>query len=160
MEIPLVVDPNDPKWQLLAKVLNIFEMRKTKMIIARFTSPIKTEINCMKVVLTSMFFSTKISHVVEELKRRENLREFLRIKEDVPETGYVYAFLSRFNLNSFISMILRILNSITKRRARNTKLIVDCTDVSVDTGSGNVNRQISKEKITGGDTQQKECSWA
>ena len=29
-------------------------------------------------------------------------------------------------------MILRILNSITKRRARNTKLIVDCTDVSVD----------------------------
>ena len=107
-----------------------------------------------------MFFSTKISHVVEELKRRENLREFLRIKEDVPETGYVYAFLSRFNLNSFISMILRILNSITKRRARNTKLIVDCTDVSVDTGSGNVNRQISKEKITGGDTQQKECSWA
>ena len=29
-------------------------------------------------------------------------------------------------------MILRILNSITKRRQRNTRLIVDCTDVSVD----------------------------
>ena len=29
-------------------------------------------------------------------------------------------------------MILRTLNSITKRRARNSKLIVDCTDVSVD----------------------------
>ena len=29
-------------------------------------------------------------------------------------------------------MVLRILNSITKRRARNSKLIIDCTDVSVD----------------------------
>ena len=46
--------------------------------------------------------------------------------------SYVYAFLSRFDLNSFMAMILRILNSITKKRWRNTKLIVDCTDVSVD----------------------------
>jgi len=37
-----------------------------------------------------MFFSTKISRVAEELKRREDLREFLGIKEDVPETGYIY----------------------------------------------------------------------
>jgi len=132
MHIPLVVDPNDYRWQLLAKVLNIFEMRKTKKIIARFTSQIKTAINCMKITLTSMFFSTKISHVVEELKRREDLREFLGIKEDVPETGYIYTFLSKFDLNSFIAMILRILNSITKRRQRNTRLIIDCTDVSVD----------------------------
>jgi hypothetical protein len=29
-------------------------------------------------------------------------------------------------------MILRILNSVTKRRARNTRIIVDCTDISVD----------------------------
>jgi len=29
-------------------------------------------------------------------------------------------------------MILQILNSITKRRARNSRIIVDCTDVSVD----------------------------
>ncbi|WP_456467837.1 transposase [Archaeoglobus sp.] len=36
------------------------------------------------------------------------------------------------DLNDFIEMILRILNSVTKRRARNTKLIIDCTDVSVD----------------------------
>jgi len=132
MEIPLVVDQSDYRWQLLERILNIFEMRKTKKIIARFTSPVKTAIK-HRIVLTSMFFSTKISHVVEELKRREDLREFLKIKEkEVSEAGYVYAFLSRFSLNSFIAMILRILNSVTKRRARNTKLIFDCTDVSVD----------------------------
>jgi len=133
MEIPLVVDPNDYRWQLLKKILNIFEMRRTKKIIARFTSPIKTAINCIKIVLTSMFFSTKISHVVEELEQREDLREFMGIREEeVPRTAYIYSFLSRFDLNDFIAMILRILNSVTKRRARNTKLIVDCTDVSVD----------------------------
>jgi len=87
----------------------------------------------MKIVLTSMFFSTKISHVVEELRQRQDLREFLGIREDeVPETSYIYSFLSRFGLSNFIAMILRVLNSITKRRARNTKLIVDCTDISVD----------------------------
>ena len=133
MHIPLVVDPNDYRWQLLGKILNIFEMRKTKRIIAKFTSPIKTAINCIKITLTSMFFSTRISHVVEELRRREDLREFLRIKEEeVPRSAYIYTFLSKFDLNSFISMILQILNSITKKRQRNTKLIVDCTDVSVD----------------------------
>ena len=133
MEIPLVVDASDYRWQLLAEILKIFELRKTKKIIARFLSQIKTAINCMKIILTSMFFSTKISHVVEELKRRRDLREFLGVKEeDVPETAYVYAFLSKFDLNSFIAMILRILNSVTKGRARNTKIIVDCTDVSVD----------------------------
>jgi hypothetical protein len=133
MQIPLAVDPNDYRWQLLGKILKIFEMRNIKKIIAKFTSPIKTAISCMKIVLTSMFFSTKISHVVDELRQRQDLREFLGIREDeVPETSYIYSFLSRFDLNDFIAMILRVLNSITKRRARNTKLIVDCTDISVD----------------------------
>ena len=82
MQIPLVVDPNDYRWQLLEKILNIFEMRKTKRIIAKFTSPVKTAINCIKITLTSMFFSTTISHVVEELKQRKELREFLGLRED------------------------------------------------------------------------------
>ena len=68
-------------------------------------------------------FSTRVSHVVEELEQREDLGEFLRIKEDVPETGYIYSFLLKFDLNDFIVMILRILNSVTKKGARNTRLI-------------------------------------
>jgi len=87
----------------------------------------------LKIVTASMYFSTRISHVISELKQRKELREFLGIKEaEIPKESYVYAYLSKFNLNGFIAMILRILNSITKRRARNSKLIVDCTDVSVD----------------------------
>ena len=52
MHISLVVDPNDYRWQLLGKILNIFEMRKTKKIIAKFTSPVRTAINCIKITLT------------------------------------------------------------------------------------------------------------
>ncbi len=56
--------------------------------------------------------------------RRLFLDTALRIKEEeVPRTDYIYAFLSKFDLNSFIAMILRILNSITKKRRKNTKLI-------------------------------------
>jgi hypothetical protein len=78
-----------------------------------------------------MFFSTTISHVVSELRQREELREFLGINE-VPKEDYIYSFLSRFDLSDFTAMILRILNSVTKKRQRNTRIIVDCTDVSVD----------------------------
>jgi len=53
-------------------------------------------------------------------------------EEKVPEKEHIYAFLSRFDLDSFVLMILQILNSITKKRQKNTKVIVDCTDVSVD----------------------------
>ena len=131
MHIPLVVCRTDYRWKLLSKILNIFDLRKVKRIVARYTS--LKAIPVLKIVATSMFFSTKISHVVSELKQRKELREFLEIREeDVPEESYVYTFLSKFSLNGFINMILRILNSITKKRQRNTRIIIDCTDVSVD----------------------------
>ncbi len=129
MYILLVIDPSDYRWQLLKNILKILDLRKTRRIIARYTST-RTAINCIKVILTSMFFSTTITHVVEELRRREDLRGFLRVSSI--KTTQIYSFLSKFSLNGFITMILRILNSITRKRQRNTKLIVDCTDVSLD----------------------------
>jgi len=49
-----------------------------------------------------MFFSTRISHVISELKQRKELREFMGIEEEeVPKESYVYAFLSKFSLNGF-----------------------------------------------------------
>jgi len=130
MHIPLVVCRTDYRWQLLKNILKIFDCRKSRQIIAIY-APINPATAVIKIVLTSMFFSTTISHVVEELRQREELREFLGINE-VPKEDYIYSFLSGFDLNNFTTMILRILNSITKKRRRNTRLIVDCTDVSVD----------------------------
>ncbi len=117
IRIPLVVDQSDYRWKLLSKILNIFDLRKVKRIIARYAS--LKAIPVLKITTTSMFFSTQISHVVSELKQRKELREFIGIREkEVPKESYVYAFLSKFSLTGFIAMILRILNSITKRRAR------------------------------------------
>ena len=130
MQIPLVVCRTDCRWQLLKNILKIFDCRKSRQIIAIY-APINPATAVIKIVLTSMFFSTTISHVVSELRQRDELGEFLGIKE-VPKEDYIYSFLSRFDLNDFTTMILRILNSITKRRARNSRLIVDCTDVGVD----------------------------
>ena len=131
MKIPLVVDQSDYRWKLLSKILNTFDLKKVRKVIARYVK--LKGIPVLKVVTTSMFFSTRISHVIDELKQRKELRGFLKVKEDeIPKESYVYSFLSKFSLNGFINMVLRILNSITKRRARNSKLIVDCTDVSVD----------------------------
>ena len=113
----------------MSKILKVFDLRKVKKIIARYTLK---SIPVLKIVTTSMFFSTRISHVIAELRHRKDLREFIGIDKEIPKTSYVYSFLSKFSLNGFIAMILRILNSITKRRARNTRVIIDCTDVSVD----------------------------
>jgi len=100
MQIPLVVCRTDYRWQLLSKILNIFDLRKVKKIIARYTS--LKAIPVLKIVLTSMFFSTRISHVVEELKQRKELREFMGIEEEeVPKESYVYAYLSKFSLNIY-----------------------------------------------------------
>ncbi|RLI77799.1 IS5/IS1182 family transposase, partial [Archaeoglobales archaeon] len=75
---------------MLKKILKIFDLRKVRKIIARYTS--LKAIPVLKIVTTSMFFSTRISHVINELKQRKELREFLRIKEEeVPKEGYVYA---------------------------------------------------------------------
>ena len=51
------------------------------MIVTRYIPPIKNAIASINVVITSMFFSTTISHIVEELRQGKELREFLRINE-------------------------------------------------------------------------------
>jgi hypothetical protein len=48
MEIPLVVDQSDYRWNLLRNILKIFDLRKTKMIVAKYTSPIENVISINK----------------------------------------------------------------------------------------------------------------
>jgi len=70
---------------------------------------IHTNKNCNQlheIILTLMFFSTKIPHVVEELEHREDLREFLRIKEEKARELLTFTFSSP-NSTCFIAIILR-----------------------------------------------------
>lgn len=81
---------------------------------------------------------------LENYSGEEDLREFLRV-DKIPKTTYIYPFFFRFSLNSFITMILRILNSITKRRQRNTHLIIDCS-VNINCSENSQNRKIWRGK--------------
>lgn len=107
---------------------------KTKTILARHVSPLKSIVSSLKIgmtLMTSVFSLTKISHVLEELKR--DLRAFMKIERNgVPKKGYIYFLVSKFSLNQFINMILRILNSVCKKRARNSQIIGDCNDIRLD----------------------------
>ena len=79
-----------------------------------------------------MFFSKNVSYVISELKTRENLRTFLKIRK-VPEKTMLYRFLSRIEEKSFVNVILRILNKQCKKRRRGRAyIIVDSTDVQLD----------------------------
>ena len=86
MQIPLVVDQRDYRWQLLKKILKVFDLRKVRKIMARYTLK---AIPILKIVTASMFFSTRISHVTNELRNKEELRKFLKInKEEIPKVTF------------------------------------------------------------------------
>lgn len=133
MEPPLILDISDPKWKLFAGIIKIFETRKTRKIISRCgIKPLGKAVRILKIVLLSMFFSCEVAYIVDELKNRKRLRQFLNI-EEIPDAHEIYRFLSEFDPDQFMEMALKILNSICGGRSRGkTTIIIDSTDVCVD----------------------------
>lgn len=97
MKIPIIYDKKGPKWILL---LNIFKIIDSRKIHQEFTrneiKPVKKGDDNFKIVLMSMFFSSDISYIVNELKRRFKLKKSLEFNQ-VPESNQIYEFLTRFN---------------------------------------------------------------
>ena len=57
MRPPLIPINEDYKWELLAEILNIFDLRSTKQILAQYKiSPLEKSIPVLKIVLTSMYW--------------------------------------------------------------------------------------------------------
>ncbi len=132
MHPPLIVDSKDAKWNILKEVLKIFDSRRARQELAKSGIRVQKGVEVLKIVLTAMFFSLQISYVVSELNAREELRRFLNI-EEVSDSGYISSFLSRFTPESFIALILRLLNlQCGKRGKKRAWLIVDATDIQLD----------------------------
>ena len=97
MKIPIIYDKKGLKWILL---LNIFKIIDSRKIHQEFTrneiKPVKKGDDNFKIVLMSMFFSSNISYIVNELKRRFKLKKSLEFNQ-VPESNQIYEFLTRFN---------------------------------------------------------------
>ena len=110
MNIPLIVDKKDPKWELLSKILSIIRSRRVKNEMAKQgIKPINMAGTILKIVFMSMFFSVDISYVVEELNGRNGLRRFANIWK-IPEAKEIYRFLSKFDEKQFIELVSGVLN--------------------------------------------------
>jgi hypothetical protein len=80
MDTPLIIDEEDPKWALWGKILGIMRSRRVKQEMAK--QGIEPVAGVMfRIVLIAMFFSVEVSYVVEDLKRRSELRRFAHVVE-------------------------------------------------------------------------------
>jgi hypothetical protein len=132
MNIPLVIDEKDKKWILVGNILDIVTARRVKQEMAKQgIHPVRMAGVIFKIVLIAMFYSAEISYVVEELKRRRELRCFAHVGE-LPEAPPIYRFLSRCTEEQFVGFVSGALNAICAERGRSGALVVDSTNLSLD----------------------------
>jgi len=82
--------------------------------------------------MIALFFSTDVSHVIRELKEREELHKFAGVV-DVPSELQIYEFLSRFSKEQFMNCVRWILNTLSSGRKRyRACILVDFTDITSD----------------------------
>lgn len=84
----------------------------------------------IKIVLTSMYFSSDITYIVSELNEKKELRKFLNIGV-VPTDNEIYRFMSKFEPEQFIDFTFSLLNNICSQTSREG-IIVDSTDIVLD----------------------------
>lgn len=133
MKIPLIYDEKDPKWILLLKIFKIIDSRKIHQEFARNEiKPVKNSVIVFKIVLMSMFFSTDISYIVNEVERSFKLRKSLGFN-NVPKTDQIYEFLSRFSQKQILEFVIKTLNKEFKPIKRGIRtILIDGTDIQVD----------------------------
>lgn len=146
MKPPLIPINEDYKWKLLSEILNIFDLRSTRQILAQYEIlPLEKSIPSLKIVILSMYFCLEISYVVRELDEKKKLRKFMRIKS-VPSEDEVYSVMSSFDPDQFINFIIGVLNNVCPRRKRGiSQIIIDSTDINLDLNW--FKRNISKEML-------------
>ncbi|KAF5426473.1 hypothetical protein C5S39_04440, partial [Candidatus Methanophagaceae archaeon] len=112
MKTPLVPAEEDKRWDLVRNVLRIFEQREVRKIVSKFgIKPLDRTITVLKIVIISMCFGTDITFVISELKAKASLREFTGVY-NAPDAKEVYRLLSRFTVEQFVDMVLRVVNSV------------------------------------------------
>ena len=146
MKPPLIPINEDYKWRLLSEILNVFNLRSTKQILAQYKLlPLEDSIPALKIVITSMYFCLEISYVVRELKDKRKLRKFMRIKS-VPSEDEVYSIMSSFDPDQFINFVIGLLNNVCSPRKKGlSQIIIDSTDIDLDLNW--FKRKISKKML-------------
>jgi len=92
-------------------------------------TPVNKATKLLKVIILAMFFELEISYAVSEVNKRYELRNFLKIEEEI-KLRSVYSFMTEFEADQFLSLVFSVLNSNSKKnRSRPSILILDWTDI-------------------------------
>lgn len=132
MKVPLIVDEEDPKWKLVKDVCTHIDSRRFHQEMSKIKfRPLPKGESVIKVVIVAMFFSVDIAYVVDELKKRKELRDFIELKY-TPTPQYVSRFLYKFTPEQFLKLVFGYLGSLCKKRSSQRILIIDSTDIQID----------------------------
>ena len=126
-------DKHDPKFILLRKVFKFIENEKIKDIYNHYgITKRSTFVIYLKIFFMHIFFSYRISDVVNELNRSSKLRKFAGISE-VPNENQVYEYLSRYDPETYCKIVNSILRKFFKpHKRRKDVYITDATPVECD----------------------------
>jgi hypothetical protein len=112
------------KWEILSKIVDKLETRETKKTLARNKKTLVIKaIEILKIIILAMFIELEIFYAVNEVNKRYELRNFLRIENEV-KLKSVYSFMSKFESYQFISFVFSILNVNSKRRRKKPSLLI------------------------------------
>ena len=146
MKPSINLDKKDPKICLLTKILKHFDEKTIKQLLARNdVHNINQMIDCIKIILMTMYYDYTISDMIRELNRNKKLQSHFNINNILTEQQF-YEYFSRYNEEIFNNLVNSMCSKIYKpnRKAIKTYL-VDATPVAVDINT--IKKYITKEDL-------------
>lgn len=93
MKPSINLDKKDPKICLLTKILKYFDDKTIKQILARNNvHNINQMIDCIKIILMTMFYDYTISDMIRELNRNKKLQTHFNINNILTKTTILRIF--------------------------------------------------------------------
>ena len=133
MKPSININQKDPKLCLLNKILKFIDTPNTIKILSRNGIHNTTLfMNCLKIILISMYYDYTMSDVIRQLESDSKRRKYFKITE-VPSIQEFYEYNSRYNAEQFNNITNSILSQIHKSNKRPIKTyLVDATPVATD----------------------------
>lgn len=101
MKPSININQKDPKLCLLNKILKFIDTPNTVKILSRNGVHNTTFfMNCLKIILISMYYDYTMSEVIRQLESDRKRRKYFKITK-VPNIQEFYEYISRYNVEQF-----------------------------------------------------------
>ena len=113
MKPSINLDKKDPKICLLTKILKYFDDETIKQPLARNNvHNINQMIDCIKIILMTMYYDYTISDMIREIDRNKKLQTHFKINNILTEQQF-YEYFSRYN--ACVQRFLKQIENLLKR---------------------------------------------